>query len=149
MTPPTRMQVWAKRELLSREAASFLSGMLTRDVNQRLGCGPGGLANIREHEWFESHQIDWERLEAGALPAPFVPRREVNAKDEAKMKTFNTAGMKRLQKEDQERWSGWDWTSADYFRAEISGYLYEQWGLHDARKGRLGGGGGGGCCEIS
>ena len=33
--------------------------------------------------------------------------------------------MKRLQKEDQEKWSGWDWTSADYFRAEMSAYLCE------------------------
>ena len=30
----------------------------------------------------------------------------------------------------------------------MAAYQYEQWGLHDYKKGR-GGGGGGGCCEIS
>ena len=40
----------------------------------------------------------------------------MNAKEESKMKTFNTAGMKKLNKEDQEKWDTWDWTSVDYYR---------------------------------
>jgi hypothetical protein len=32
---------------------------------------------------------------------------------------------------------------------EMATYQYEQWGLHEYKKGRGGGGGGGGCCEIS
>ena len=36
---------------------------------------------------------------------------------------------------------------ADYFRMEMAMYQYEQWGLHEYKKGK--GGGGGGCCEIS
>ena len=31
--------------------------------------------------------------------------------------------------------------------AEMAAYQYEQWGLHDYKKG--GGGGGGGCCVVS
>lgn len=65
------------------------------------------------------------------------------------MKTFNTAGMKKLNKEDQEKWDTWDWTSVHYYRTEMAAYQYEQWGLHDYKKARGGGGGGGGCCEIS
>lgn len=56
--------------------------------------------------------------------------------------------MKKLNKEDQERWAEWDWTSVDYYRREMAMYQYEQWGLHDYKKGK-GGVGGGGCCEIS
>ena len=63
------------------------------------------------------------------------------------MKTFNTAGMKKLNKDDQDKWATWDWTSAEYYQQEMAMYQYEQWGLHDFK--HRGGGGGGGCCEIS
>ena len=33
------------------------------------------------------------------------------------MKTFNTAGMKKLTKEDQDKWADWDWTSPPYAAA--------------------------------
>ena len=102
------------------------------------------------------------------------------------MKTFNTQGMKKLTKEDQDQWAEcgaepraqcpdpgalsaqctaqsavhcacvhyhrWDWTSVVYYRTEMAAYLYEQWGLTESKKGKLGGGGGGGgggCCEIA
>lgn len=42
------------------------------------------------------------------------------------MKQFNTAGMKRLTKEDQDKWADWDWTSATYFQQEMAFYLHEQ-----------------------
>jgi len=142
-------EVWAKRDLLSRDAQRLLSGLLTRDVNKRLGCGPGGAREVKEADIFEE-AIDWDKLEDGNLTAPYIPKKEVNAKEEAKMKTFNTAGMKKLNKEDQEKWNEWDWTSVSYFRTEMAAYLYEQWGLHEYKKGGGGGGGGGGgCCEIS
>ena len=139
-------EVWCKKDLLDRETVRFLSGLLTRDVNKRLGCGPGGMRNIKDHSFFE--QINWDKLETQNQTAPYIPKKEVNAKDESKMKTFNTAGMKKLTKEDQDKWSEWDWTSKNYFAAEMAMYCYDQWGEHDYKKGG-GAGGGGGCCEIS
>jgi len=149
-------EVWAKRDLLSRECVKFLSGLLTRNVNDRLGCGPNGFAKIKEHDFFESAMtLDWDKLEEGNATAPYIPKKEVNAKAEGKMKTFNTAGMKKLNKDDQEKWSEWDWTSTEYFQGEMAAYLYEQWGQTDAKKSKFGGGGGnsggggGSCCQIS
>jgi len=142
--------VWAKKELIgSRETVQFLSGLLTRDVNHRLGCGPSGLRDLKEHEFFESkHNIDFDALEVGNSIAPYIPKKEVNAKEEGKMKTFNTAGMKKLTKEDQEKWDAWDWTSSEYFKREMAFYQYEQWGMHEYKKSG-GGGAGGGCCLVS
>lgn len=139
-------EVWCKKELFDREAVKFLNGLLTRDVNKRLGCGPSGFRNIKDHPFFE--QIDWDKLETQNQTAPYIPKKEVNAKDESKMKTFNTAGMKKLTKEDQDKWSEWDWTSKDYFADEMAMYCYDQWGEHEYKKSG-GMGGGGGCCEIS
>lgn len=78
-------EVWAKRELFSTECKKFLIGLLTRDVNKRLGSGAGGFRAIKDHDWFEP--LDWDRLAEGTVTAPYIPKKEVNAKEEAKMKT--------------------------------------------------------------
>lgn len=147
-------EVWCKKSYVSkRETQKFVQGLLTRDVNKRLGCSPAN--PVREHEFFTEAGplkggINWDRLEDQSTTAPFIPKAgEVHAKDESKMKTFNTAGMKKLTKEDEEKWAEWDWNSAEYFQDEMSCYLYEQWGLHE-KGSRFGlGGGGGGCCTLS
>jgi len=161
-------EVWAKKELISKDCGKFLNELLTRNVNERLGCGPSmkqNFSRIKGHDFFKSTfrleessssgSTFWERLEGGNMPAPYIPKKEVNAKEEGKMKTFNTAGMKKLNKEDQEKWADWDWCSSDYFKDEMATYLCEQWHQTDSKKGRIGGGGGGGsgggggCCELS
>lgn len=138
-------EVWCKKELLDRETVSFLQGLLTRDVNKRLGCGPGGLQRVKAHPFFE--QIDWDKLARGGLIAPYTPKKEVNAKDESKMKTFNVAGYKKLTKEDQDKWSEWDWTSKTHFAQEMAMHCYDQWGEKEYKK--VARAGKGGCCEVS
>jgi hypothetical protein len=39
---------------------------------KRLGCGPGGIAEIKAHRWFG--HINWDALAARQLPAPILPR---------------------------------------------------------------------------
>jgi hypothetical protein len=39
---------------------------------KRLGCGPGGIQEIKSHRWFS--RINWDALIARQLPAPIVPR---------------------------------------------------------------------------
>lgn len=39
---------------------------------KRLGCGPGGIQEIKSHRWFS--RISWDALIARQLPAPIVPR---------------------------------------------------------------------------
>lgn len=39
---------------------------------KRLGCGPGGIQEIKNHSWFS--RINWEALAAKQLPAPILPR---------------------------------------------------------------------------
>ncbi|RLN87658.1 hypothetical protein BBJ28_00001136 [Nothophytophthora sp. Chile5] len=56
----------------SPEICDFLSGLLHKDVNQRLGNGPNGMQEIFDHPFFAT--INWRRLEAKQVTPPLVPR---------------------------------------------------------------------------
>ncbi|KAJ3411469.1 hypothetical protein HDV05_002158 [Chytridiales sp. JEL 0842] len=57
---------------LSEDAKNILKGFLDRNVETRLGSKQsGGDRRVRDHPWFS--KIDWAKLEAKELPAPFVP----------------------------------------------------------------------------
>ena len=58
--------------------------------------------------------------------------------------------MRRLNKEDQEKWNEWDWTSSTASSAEIASFLCEQFHA-EARKLALGPSlpATNGCCVIS
>lgn len=52
----------------------FLVCLFVPQVNpeKRLGCGPGGISEIKAHRWFS--RINWEALAAKQLLAPIQPR---------------------------------------------------------------------------
>jgi hypothetical protein len=81
---------------------------------------------------------------------PFIPKKEVNASHEADLKKFDTRGMKKLTKEDQEKYHKWEWCDPGLVEAEVAKYLYaDLWaGAGDAGEAKDGEKGGGGCCEI-
>ena len=45
--------------------------LLNKDPKQRIGCGPGGMEEIKQHPWFAS--LDWAKVANKELPAPFLP----------------------------------------------------------------------------
>lgn len=53
---------------------ALLSWAVAVQVNpeKRLGCGPGGIQEIKNHFWFS--RINWEALAFKQLPAPIMPR---------------------------------------------------------------------------
>lgn len=66
------------QEVFTKEAISLLTGLLQKRPDNRLGCGPRGIDEIKEHSFFES--IDWGLLEAGYIDPPFTPNKfDVNS----------------------------------------------------------------------
>ncbi|CAM6083613.1 unnamed protein product [Calypogeia fissa] len=56
---------------LTSEAVSLLKGLLQTDPSKRLGSGPQGADEIKQHKWFKN--ITWRKVEARELQPRFQP----------------------------------------------------------------------------
>ncbi|KAI9031573.1 kinase-like domain-containing protein, partial [Phycomyces nitens] len=56
---------------VSPEAVDFVKGLLTRDVDLRLGVNEKGFNALLSHPWFAG--LDWEALKSKAAIPPFIP----------------------------------------------------------------------------
>ncbi|MQL88922.1 hypothetical protein Taro_021500 [Colocasia esculenta] len=56
---------------LSSDVHSLLKGLLQKEPSRRLGCGPGGSSEVKNHKWFKC--INWKKLEARSIQPAFRP----------------------------------------------------------------------------
>jgi cGMP-dependent protein kinase len=61
-------------------AKDFIDKLLCVDQTRRLGCLKGGSLDVKQHKWFAGH-IDFKKLEAKEIPAPYTPRVRGNMDD--------------------------------------------------------------------
>eukprot|EP00043_Microstomoeca_roanoka_P030322 m.25866 g.25866 ORF g.25866 m.25866 type:complete len:536 (-) comp9939_c0_seq1:303-1910(-) len=57
---------------LTKDAVHMIRGLLTKDPLQRLGCGPNGENDLKNHPFFRP--ISWEKLEKREIEPPFCPK---------------------------------------------------------------------------
>lgn len=55
----------------SPEAKDILQRLLQKDPLKRIGCGPAGPNEIKQHPFFRG--VDWEALEQKNVEPPYVP----------------------------------------------------------------------------
>ena len=60
---------------LSAHAQEFVSALLNRDPQRRLGAGPSGTEDVKGHAFFASVHFDWEKLLAREYKPPYCPCR--------------------------------------------------------------------------
>lgn len=68
--------------------------LLQVNPEKRLGCGPGGIQEIKSHRWFS--RISWEALAAKQLPAPILPHL-TSLLDTSNFDTFEDADVSSYQ----------------------------------------------------
>ncbi|KAL4451289.1 hypothetical protein ABPG77_009361 [Micractinium sp. CCAP 211/92] len=56
----------------SKELRDLIKRFLVRATSRRLGCMPGGTAEVKQHPWFRG--FDWDALAQRRLKAPYIPK---------------------------------------------------------------------------
>ncbi|XP_059913605.1 G protein-coupled receptor kinase 6 isoform X2 [Gadus macrocephalus] len=81
-------------------STSLCQMLLVKEPSERLGCQQGGALEVKAHPIFSS--INFKRLEAGMLPAPFIPDPQaIYCKDVLDIEQFSTVKGVELQPEDE------------------------------------------------
>ena len=65
---------WPSRSMIGDGPKAFISALLQTNPVDRLGCFREGGQGVKDHEWFPSNRLDFAKLEAFQLPAPFLPK---------------------------------------------------------------------------
>ncbi|XP_012695579.1 G protein-coupled receptor kinase 6 [Clupea harengus] len=84
----------------SEDAQSLCRMLLAKDPNERLGCSGGGPSEVKGHVIFRP--INFKRLEAGMLEAPFIPDPQaIYCKDVLDIEQFSTVKGVELEAKDE------------------------------------------------
>ncbi|XP_061559397.1 G protein-coupled receptor kinase 6 isoform X4 [Phycodurus eques] len=88
----------------SEQAKSLCKALLAKDPRARLGCQGSSASEVKAHPIF--HSINFKRLEAGMLQAPFIPDPQaIYCKDVLDIEQFSTVKGVELEPKDESFYS--------------------------------------------
>jgi beta-adrenergic-receptor kinase len=128
----TDSPIYRAGDFPSKECQDLCESLLQQDFKARLGTGPKGVVEIKEHAYFVD--VDWELVPACKLPSPMkgvkgVPKRKKDKETQAQRTACNIAEADKAEVDServQEYNVGtWDFVSAKAITEEYMESMYQ------------------------
>jgi serine/threonine protein kinase len=106
-------------QFLSTESMDLLARLLERDPKKRLGSGPNGWLDIKNHPFFDG--LDWDALYHKRIPAPFKPK----VRDDMDVSYFDEEFTKQNPFESYDESQNGSSFLGESVQREFEGFTYE------------------------
>lgn len=111
------MELEYNEKYFTKDAADLLTKLFDRNPATRIGSGPDGAGELRNHPWFK--EIDFGLLELQRVEPPWKPNpNDINAMSQDEIGSFDFV-KQGLTSEEQEAWIKWDFTSKSVIQGEV------------------------------
>ncbi len=106
-------------QFMSTETMDLLARLLERDPKKRLGSGPTGWLEIKNHPFFDG--LDWDALYHKRIPAPFKPK----VRDDMDISYFDEEFTKQNPFESYDESQNGSSFLGESVQREFEGFTYE------------------------
>ena len=111
----------------SPECKGLCEGLLEQRWQDRIGCGPEGSDEIKEHKYFEG--VDWDIVSACKLPSPLkgvkgVPKRKKDKEQQAQRTAHNMLESDQKEQAQEGTVHTWDYVSPVAIQEEYLESMY-------------------------